>query len=169
MNHTEYGEPYTSSDFASFLTFTMYVFHNTPHVNNDVNDWTLVGRIPIFNPKNSKNPQILADEGFDMIGGQFSFRDFQVSLDLNKTLGVTLCVFRSQEYRHQTLPGASQSNNYTRLGFSCQINKRMAAAVTAYVEGNYEKELPLGGMQQQINDANAPPKKKIKNGLLYLE
>jgi hypothetical protein len=162
MNHTEYGEPYTSSDFASFLTFTMYVFHNTPHVNNDVNDWTLVGRIPIFNPKNSKNPQILADEGFDMIEGQFSFRDFQVYLDLNKTLVVTLCVFRSQEYRHQTLPGVSQSNNYTRLGFSCQINKRMAAAVTAYVEGNYDKELPLGGMQQQINDANAPPNKKKK-------
>ena len=160
MNHTEYGEPYTSSDFASFLTFTMYDFHNTPHVDNDVNDWTLVGWIPIFNPKNPGSPQILADEGFDMIGGQFSFRDFQVYLDLNKTLGVTLCVFRSQDYRHQTLPGASQSDNYTRLGFSCQINKRMAAAVTAYVEGNCEEELSLGGLQQQIADANAPKKKK---------
>ncbi|PLW29789.1 hypothetical protein PCANC_10771 [Puccinia coronata f. sp. avenae] len=68
MNHTEYGEPYTSSDFASFLTFTMYDFHNTPHVNNNVNDWTLVVWIPIFHPKNSSNNQILADEGFDMIG-----------------------------------------------------------------------------------------------------
>ena len=97
-----------------------------------------------------------------MIGGQFSFRDFQVYLDLNKTLGVTLCVFRSQEVCHQTLPGASPSDNYTRLGFSCQINKMMAAAVTAYVEGNCEKELPIGGLQQQINDANAPPKKKKK-------
>ena len=95
-----------------------------------------------------------------MIGGQFSFRDFQVYLDLNKTLGVTLCVFRSQDYRHQTLPGASQSDVYTRLGFSCQINKRMAAAVTAYVEGNCEEELSLGGLQQQIADANAPKKKK---------
>ncbi|PLW09251.1 hypothetical protein PCASD_26239 [Puccinia coronata f. sp. avenae] len=163
MNHTEYGEPYTSLDFTSFLTFTMYDFHNTPHVDNDVNDWTLVAWIPIFSPKNnSDNTQILADEGFDMVGGQFSFRDFQVYLDLNKTLGVTLCVFKFQEYCHQTLPGASQSGNYTRLGFFCQINKRMAAAVTAYVEGNYEKELPIGGLQQQIANAEAPPKKKKK-------
>ena len=111
----------------------------------------------------------MADEGFNMIGGQFSFCDFQVYLDLNKKLDVTLCVFRSQEYRHQSLPGASQSNNYTRMGFSCQINKRMTAAVTAYVEGNYEKELPLGGLQQQINDTNDPPKKKKRNNQLYLE
>ena len=121
----------------------MYGFKNTPCVDNDFKDWKLVGLIPIFNPKNPKNPQILADKGFDMIGGQFSFCDFQVYLDLNKTLGVTLCVFRSQDYRHKTLPGASQSDKYTRLGFSCQINKRMAAAVTAHVEGNYEKELPI--------------------------
>ncbi|PLW47564.1 hypothetical protein PCASD_08197 [Puccinia coronata f. sp. avenae] len=162
MNHTKYGKPYTSSNFALFLTFTMFDFHNTPHVDHDVNEWTLVGWIPIFHPENSDNPQILADKGFNMIGGQFSFRDFQVYLDLNKTLGVTLCVFRSQAVCHQTLPGASPSDNYTRLEFSCQINKRMAAAVTAYVEGNCEQELPIGGLQQQINDASAPPKKKKK-------
>ncbi|PLW26631.1 hypothetical protein PCASD_24663 [Puccinia coronata f. sp. avenae] len=94
MNHTEYGEPYTSSDFASFLTFTMYVFHNTPHVNNDVNDWTLVGRIPIFNPKNSKNPQILADEGFDMIGDHKSTvtKPFLVFPSLIITLDWDSCV-----------------------------------------------------------------------------
>ena len=169
MNHTEYGKPYMSSNFASFLTFTMYNFHNTPHVDKYSNDWTLVGWIPIFHPKNSDNTQILADKGFDMIGGQFSFCDFQVYLDLNQTLGVTLCVFRSQDYCHQTLPGASQSNKYTRLGFSCQINKRMGAAVTAYVEGNYEKELPLGGLQQQINDANAPLKKKKEKELVVFK
>ncbi|PLW30135.1 hypothetical protein PCASD_24250 [Puccinia coronata f. sp. avenae] len=73
MNHTEYGEPYTSSDFASFLTFTMYDFHNTPHVDNNFNDWTLVGWIPIFNPcKNPGNPQILADKSFDMIDHKIS-------------------------------------------------------------------------------------------------
>ncbi|OAV94759.1 hypothetical protein PTTG_05406, partial [Puccinia triticina 1-1 BBBD Race 1] len=80
MNHTEYGEPYTSAKFSSFLTFTMYDFYNFPHTNNNVNDWTLVGWILIFNPKNPDNPQILGDERFDMIGGQFSFCDFQVCL-----------------------------------------------------------------------------------------
>ncbi|KAA1097013.1 Leucine-zipper-like transcriptional regulator 1 [Puccinia graminis f. sp. tritici] len=160
MNHTEYGQPYTTSDFASFLTFTMFDFHNLPHNDNDVNDWTLVGWIPIFNPKKSDNPQILADQDFDMIGGQFSFRDFQICLDLTKTLGVTLCVFRSKDFRHQTLPGASPSGKYTRIGFSCQINQSMASAVTAYLQGNYEKKLNIGGLQNQVDNANAPKKKK---------
>ncbi|OAV87735.1 hypothetical protein PTTG_11820 [Puccinia triticina 1-1 BBBD Race 1] len=160
MNHTEYGEPYTLADFSSFLTFTMYDFYNIPHTNNDVNDWTLVGWIPIFNPKNPDNPQVLADELFDMEGGQFSFRDFQVCIDLNKTLGVTLCVFRSQDYRHQTLPGCSPTDMYTRLGFSCQINRRMAHAITAYINGLYKKKLDIGGLQNQIDNANAPPKKR---------
>ncbi|PLW48679.1 hypothetical protein PCANC_15467 [Puccinia coronata f. sp. avenae] len=84
MNHTKYGKPYTSSNFALFLTFTMFDFHNTPHVDHDVNEWTLVGWIPIFHPENSDNPQILADKGFNMIGGQFSFRDFQPSSDAVK-------------------------------------------------------------------------------------
>jgi hypothetical protein len=52
-------------------------------MDSDVNDWTLVIWIPIFNPLTctEANP-IMADEGFDMLGGQFTFRDFQVYLDL---------------------------------------------------------------------------------------
>ncbi|KAA1126716.1 Leucine-zipper-like transcriptional regulator 1 [Puccinia graminis f. sp. tritici] len=68
MAHMEYPSPYTMFDFASFFTFTMYNFYNEPHKDTDVNNWTLVCWIPIFNPQNCKdNDPILADEGFDMI------------------------------------------------------------------------------------------------------
>ncbi|PLW57155.1 hypothetical protein PCANC_03094 [Puccinia coronata f. sp. avenae] len=72
MNHMEYGEPYTFSDFVSFLTFTMYDSHKTPHMENNFNDWMLVAWIPIFNPKNPGNPQFLANKGFDMIDHKIS-------------------------------------------------------------------------------------------------
>ncbi|KAI7963848.1 hypothetical protein MJO29_004275 [Puccinia striiformis f. sp. tritici] len=125
MAHMEYPLPYDALDFASFLTFTMYNFHNGPHKDTDCNNWTLVCWIPIFNPLNSSDDDpILADDGYDMFGGQFTFRDFQVCLDLHRPdlhhdIGVTLCVFRSNNHTHQTLPGASPSDRYTRIGFSC--------------------------------------------------
>ncbi|KAA1096611.1 Leucine-zipper-like transcriptional regulator 1 [Puccinia graminis f. sp. tritici] len=73
MAHMEYPLPYDALDFASFLTFTMYNFHNGPHKDSDANNWTLVCWIPIFNPRTaSDNDPILADEGFDMLGVQFS-------------------------------------------------------------------------------------------------
>ncbi|KAA1095160.1 Leucine-zipper-like transcriptional regulator 1 [Puccinia graminis f. sp. tritici] len=52
MAHMEYPSPYTMFDFASFFTFTMYNFYNEPHKDTDVNNWTLVCWIPIFNPRN---------------------------------------------------------------------------------------------------------------------
>ncbi|PLW36328.1 hypothetical protein PCANC_19440 [Puccinia coronata f. sp. avenae] len=78
MAHMEYPAPYTANDFASFLTFTMYNFFNQPHQDRDVNLWTLVIWIPIFSPKTcAEDDPILADEGFDMMGAQFTFREFQ--------------------------------------------------------------------------------------------
>ncbi|PLW07603.1 hypothetical protein PCANC_24260 [Puccinia coronata f. sp. avenae] len=70
MAHMEYPTPYNTFDFASFLTFTMYDFYNAPHKDSDKNFWTLVIWIPIFNPLTSKDDDpILADVGFDMVGG----------------------------------------------------------------------------------------------------
>ncbi|PLW34544.1 hypothetical protein PCASD_12942, partial [Puccinia coronata f. sp. avenae] len=116
MAQMEWPAPYTPNDFASFLTFTMFNFFNQPHQDSDVNNWTLVIWIPIFNPRTrTEDDLILADEGFDMEGGQFTFRDFQVYLDLTEVLGVTMCVFKSNSIRHQTLPGHSRSGKYTRI------------------------------------------------------
>ncbi|PLW37579.1 hypothetical protein PCANC_15258 [Puccinia coronata f. sp. avenae] len=123
MAHMEYPSPYTENDFTSFLTFTMHNFYNKPHMDSDVNNWTLVIWIPIFNPlTRTKADPVMADEGFDMLGGQFTFRDFWVYLDLKQVLGVTMCVFKSNSVNHQTLRGASQSGRYTRIGFSCQMS-----------------------------------------------
>ncbi|KNZ45062.1 uncharacterized protein VP01_8521g1 [Puccinia sorghi] len=66
----EYLSPYDPLDFASFFMFTMYNFHNEDHMDKDANTWTLVFWIPIFNPLTStETDPILADNGFDMIGG----------------------------------------------------------------------------------------------------
>jgi hypothetical protein len=112
-------------DFASFLTFIMYNFYNKTHWDTDIKTWTLVFWIPIFKHQNSKeeNP-ILADKGLNMIGSQFNFCDFQVYIDLNEVVGVNMCVFRSQEESHQTSNDASLSDNYTRIGFSCQMSQK---------------------------------------------
>ncbi|OAV85490.1 hypothetical protein PTTG_10802, partial [Puccinia triticina 1-1 BBBD Race 1] len=151
MAHMEYPTPYNMFDFASFFTFTMHNFFNGPHADTNANTWTLLCWIPIFNPQKS-NPDdpILADTGFDMIGGQFTFRDFQVYIDLNEVVGVTMCVFRSGTDTHQTLDGCSPSEKYTRIGFSCQMSEKMSNAVVAYIQSATK----VAGQKQQIADAH---------------
>ncbi|EFP93984.2 uncharacterized protein PGTG_19938 [Puccinia graminis f. sp. tritici CRL 75-36-700-3] len=154
MAHMEWPpSSYHALDFASFLTFTMYDFFNETHFDSDANNWTLVCWIPILNPRTSdKDDPILADDGFDMIGGQFTFRDFQVYLDLNKVIGVTMCVFRSKDHRHQTLAGSSPSDKYTRIGFSCQMSEAMSNAVVAYINGTATGDC-IAGQKKQIDNA----------------
>jgi hypothetical protein len=139
-------------------------------MDSDVNDWKLVIWIPIFNPltRTKANP-VMADEGFDMLGGQFTFRDFRVYLDLKQVLGVTMCDFKSNSVNHQTLRGASQSGRYTRIGFSCQMPKSMSDAVHTYLTGFNKKnepvvQMPAAGQQKQIENAQlAIEKDKNKN------
>ena len=129
---------YRPMDFTSFLTFTMQDFANKPHKDHDLNQWTLVGWIPVFNPLDSgyhEQISTLADHEFDMTGGQFTFCEMQVALDFTRFCGICLCVFRLTEFLHQTLHGQSPSKKYTRIGFSCQINERLAHAVDAYLHG----------------------------------
>jgi len=157
----EYPTPYSALDFASFFTFTMYNFFNKDHKDRDANTWTLVCWIPIFNPQNStEDDPILADDGFDMEGGQFTFRDFQVYLDLNQVLGVTLCVFRSKDHTHQTLDGVSPSDKYTRIGFSCQMSEKMSKAVVAYINQKTAAKQHVSGQTVQISKAEAKISKK---------
>jgi len=162
----EYHTPYEALDFASFLTFTMYNFHNKDHVDTDANTWTLVCWIPIFNPQTStENDPILADEGFDMMGGQFNFRDFQVYLDLNEVLGVTIFVFRSKDHTHQTVKGLSHSDKYTRIGFSCQMSQKMSCAVVSYInQKTLAKAKQIAGQQATIANAKLgfPEKYRLK-------
>ena len=154
MAHMEYPTPYSIFDFASFFTFTMHNFFNAPHKDTDVNNWTLVCWIPIFNPNTSdEDTPILADKQFDMVGGQFTFRDFQVYLDLNEVVGVTMCVFRSNKEVHQTLDGESKSGKYTRVGFSCQMSEKMSNAVIAYINQTTEKKQPTAGQTARIQNA----------------
>jgi hypothetical protein len=45
------------------------------------------------------------------------------------------CAFKSNSHTHQTLPGASPSDRYTCIGFSCQISEAIAHAVVVYING----------------------------------
>ena len=170
LAHPEYGMDLQPEDFTSFLTYTMFNFYNSPHVdNNDLNTWTLVGWIPIFHPKHSssnseKVSSVLADNKFDMVGGQFVFRDSQVYLDFTQFPGITLTVFKNKGNRHQTLQGCSPSKKYTRIGFSCQISKTMADAIEGFL-GSEGPKLPVSGQLAQIikaNERNSDQKKKKK-------
>jgi hypothetical protein len=134
-------------------------------MDRDVNHWTLVVWIPIFDPKNcAEDNPILADEGFGMMGGNFTFRDFQVYLDLEEVHGVTICVFKSNSFQHQTLPGASRSGKYTRIGFSCQISTSMSDAVVTYMTGFNKKKQPVPQMPSARQK-----KKQIENSLLAIK
>jgi hypothetical protein len=84
MAHMEYPSPYSPFDFASFLNSTISNFFNALHCNGGTKICTLVCWIPIFHPLNSpEDSPILANDGFDMVGFHFTFKDSQVYLDLN--------------------------------------------------------------------------------------
>ncbi|KNZ53554.1 uncharacterized protein VP01_3205g2 [Puccinia sorghi] len=131
----KYPAPYSALDFASFFKYMMYNIFKKDHQAMDVNIWVVVCWILIFNPQySSEDNPILAYYEYDMIGGQFNFCDFQVYLESNQVMWVTLCVSRSNNHTHQTLDGASPSDEYTWIGFSCQMFERMFNAVVTYIK-----------------------------------
>ncbi|CAH7669471.1 hypothetical protein PPACK8108_LOCUS4095, partial [Phakopsora pachyrhizi] len=81
---------------------------NYSHVDNDTDNWTLIGFIPI------KKDRDLAFEDFDVEGGEFVIRDLKVFVDLPKVKGTTL------------------------FGFSCQISKNMSITMEKYHRDHYE-------------------------------
>ncbi|PLW06241.1 hypothetical protein PCASD_14953 [Puccinia coronata f. sp. avenae] len=83
----------------------------------------------------SQTDAILADERFDMLGGQLAFRDFQVFLDINEVRGVVVCLFRSSGHRTQTLPASSPSNRYTRIAIDARLSEPMSNDLVSFLQG----------------------------------
>ncbi|CAH7667869.1 hypothetical protein PPACK8108_LOCUS2307, partial [Phakopsora pachyrhizi] len=79
-------------DFSSAITYTINDFCNKAHVDNDTDNWTLIGFIPI-----NKDGD-LAIENFDVEGGEFVIRDLKVFIDLPKVKGITLVKYHSDHY-----------------------------------------------------------------------
>ncbi|KAI8459513.1 hypothetical protein BY996DRAFT_4575898, partial [Phakopsora pachyrhizi] len=50
--------------FSSAITYTFDDFSNKPHCDNDEDNWTLIGFVPIF------KDGTVAQEGFDIEGGE---------------------------------------------------------------------------------------------------
>ncbi|CAH7671462.1 expressed protein [Phakopsora pachyrhizi] len=139
-------ENYCPDDFSSAITYTINDFCNKAHVDNDTDNWTLIGFIPI------KKDGDLAIEDFDVEGGEFVIRDLKVYIDLPKVKGVTLVVLKTNKLKHQTIPSKSTSGLFTRFGFSCQISKNMSITMEKYHSDHYEdKNHSFGNYDDYIN------------------
>ncbi|KAI8460820.1 hypothetical protein BY996DRAFT_8461130 [Phakopsora pachyrhizi] len=125
-------ENYCLDDFSSAITYTINDFCNKAHVDNDTDNWTLIGFIPI------KKDGDLAIEDFDVECGEFVIRDLKVYIDLPKVKGITLVVLKTNKLKHQTIPSKSTSGLFTRFGFSCQISKNMSITMEKYHSDHYE-------------------------------
>ncbi|CAH7688759.1 hypothetical protein BY996DRAFT_8537869 [Phakopsora pachyrhizi] len=86
---------YCPDNFSSVIIYTINDFSNKAHVDNDSDNWTLIGFIPIR--KNGK----IAYKDFDVEGGEFVIRDLQVFLDLPRVEGIALVVLRTSELKYQ--------------------------------------------------------------------
>ncbi|CAH7671007.1 hypothetical protein PPACK8108_LOCUS5756 [Phakopsora pachyrhizi] len=111
-------ENYCLDNFSSAITYTINDFCNKAHVDNDTDNWTLIG--------------------FDVEGGEFVIRDLKVFIDLPKVKGITLVVLKTNKLKHQTIPSKSTSGLFTRFGFSCQISKNMSITMEKYHSDHYE-------------------------------
>ncbi|KAI8459964.1 hypothetical protein BY996DRAFT_8512646 [Phakopsora pachyrhizi] len=139
-------ENYCPDDFSSAITYTVNDFCNKAHVDNDTDNWTLIGFIPI------KKDGDLAIEDFDVEGGEFVIRDLKVFIDLPKVKGITLVVLKTNKLKHQTIPSKSTSGLFTRFGFSCQISKNMSITMEKYHSDHYEeKNHSFGNYDDNIN------------------
>ncbi|KAI8444733.1 hypothetical protein BY996DRAFT_8067397 [Phakopsora pachyrhizi] len=119
MNYNQ-KENYCPDNFSSAITYTINDFCNKAHVDNDTDNWTLIGFIPI-----RKN-------------GDLAIRDLKVFIDLPKVKGITLVVLKTNKLKHQTIPSKSTSGLFTRFGFSCQISKNMSITMEKYHRDHYE-------------------------------
>ncbi|KAI8453025.1 hypothetical protein BY996DRAFT_8503457 [Phakopsora pachyrhizi] len=139
-------ENYCPDDFSSAITYTINDFCNKAHVDNDTDNWTLIGFIPI------KKDGDLAIEDFDVEGREFVIRDLKVFIDLPKVKGITLVVLKTNKLKHQTIPSKSTSGLFTRFGFSCQISKNMSITMEKYHSDHYEeKNHSFGNYDDYIN------------------
>ncbi|KAI8446412.1 hypothetical protein BY996DRAFT_4623264 [Phakopsora pachyrhizi] len=139
-------ENYCPDDFSSAITYTINDFCNKAHVDNDTDNWTLIGFIPI------KKDGDLAIEDFDVEGGEFVIRDLKVFIDLPKVKGITLVVLKTNKLKHQTIPSKSTSGLFTRFGFSCQISKNMSITMEKYHSDHYEdKNYSFGNYDDYID------------------
>ncbi|KAI8459265.1 hypothetical protein BY996DRAFT_4633706 [Phakopsora pachyrhizi] len=140
---------YCPDDFSSAITYTINDFSNKAHVDNDSDNWTLIGFIPIR--QNGK----IAYKDFDVEGGEFVIRDLQVFIDLPRVEGITLVVLKTSELKHQTLPSKSTSDLFTRFGFSCQISKTMTNTMEKFHNNYYEgRNHTFGNYDDYIKKAN---------------
>ncbi|KAI8460856.1 hypothetical protein BY996DRAFT_6699843 [Phakopsora pachyrhizi] len=114
---------YCPEDFSSAITYTINDFSNKAHVDNDSDNWTLIGFMPI-----RKN-------------GKIAYKiliDLQVFIELPKVEVIRLVVLKTSQLKHQTLPSKSTSDLFTRFGISCQISKNMTNTMEKFHNHHYE-------------------------------
>ncbi|CAH7685808.1 hypothetical protein PPACK8108_LOCUS20390, partial [Phakopsora pachyrhizi] len=157
LNYQEKNN-YCPEDFCSAITYTLDDFCNKAHCDNNTDNWTLIGFIPI------EKGGLIATDGFDVKGGEFVLRDSRVFIDFKNINGVVLLVLKTSKYTHQTNPSKSISGLYTRFAFSCQVSKKMCSSIEKYMNGEYEgKGMNFGNLFEYVIKAKNKSKIKIQN------
>ncbi|KAI8450028.1 hypothetical protein BY996DRAFT_7419556 [Phakopsora pachyrhizi] len=129
MNFSQ-KDNYCPEDFSSAITYTINDFSNKAHVDNNSDNWTL-------------------------IGGEFVIRDLRVFIELPKVEGTTLVVLKTSELKHQTLPSKSTSDLFTRFWISCQISKNMTNTMEKFHNHHYKGfNHTFGNYDNYIKKAN---------------
>ncbi|KAI8459099.1 hypothetical protein BY996DRAFT_4576374 [Phakopsora pachyrhizi] len=157
LNYNKQENTYCPGDFSSAITYTFDDFSNKPHCDNDEDNWTLIGFVPIF------KDGTVAREGFDIEGGEFVLRDLKVFIDFSRENGVVLLILKTSKYRHQTISSFSRSGNCTRFGFSCQISSKVNSTMEKYLNNQYNgKRYTFGNMDSYIKAATNEIKKNTQ-------
>ncbi|KAI8459910.1 hypothetical protein BY996DRAFT_8684059 [Phakopsora pachyrhizi] len=91
LNYNKQENAYCPGDFSSAITYTFDDFSNKPHCDNDEDNWTLIGFVPIF------KDGTVAREGFDIEGGEFVLRDLKVFIGFSRENGVILLILKTSQ------------------------------------------------------------------------
>ncbi|KAH9455104.1 hypothetical protein Pst134EA_022580 [Puccinia striiformis f. sp. tritici] len=138
--------------FASNLAFSSHGFYNHHHKDDgDASELPLAFALII--PTSRLTGKIATHhDGYDVVDGQFIFRDIQVALDFQPN---TICrmIFRAQEYVHGTLY-PTEPSFFTKLRLSLQVATKASNVCKKYLNGEYDDDSDkyFGGVDELLGN-----------------
>ncbi|POW17600.1 hypothetical protein PSTT_00363 [Puccinia striiformis] len=138
--------------FASNLAFSSHGFYNHHHKDDgDASELPLAFALII--PTSRLTGKIATHhDGYDVVDGQFIFRDIQVALDFQPN---TICrmIFWAQEYVHGTLY-PTEPSFFTKLRLSLQVATKASNVCKKYLNGEYDDDSDkyFGGVDELLGN-----------------
>ncbi|KAH9445632.1 hypothetical protein Pst134EB_023468 [Puccinia striiformis f. sp. tritici] len=136
----------------SNLAFSSHGFYNHHHKDDgDASELPLAFALII--PTSRLTGKIATHhDGYDVVDGQFIFRDIQVALDFQPN---TICrmIFWAQEYVHGTLY-PTEPSFFTKLRLSLQVATKASNVCKKYLNGEYDDDSDkyFGGVDELLGN-----------------